>query len=73
MEIQLSSDFMKYLESLPEQGMGYQIVDIYLENGRILREKVVLNSTLIKLEDNEMSALDRIVSVKISLKNKNDS
>ena len=39
----------KILVSLPEQGMGYQIVDIELSNGRILKNLFVIDSTILSL------------------------
>lgn len=52
--LKLSYKFSKYLEDLPEQGMGFQIVDLELENGMVLKNRIVLNSTYLKLEKNEL-------------------
>lgn len=52
-QVKLTDSQIKLLESLPEQGMGYQLVDIKLKNGKKLTNRVVLNSTYLKLEENE--------------------
>jgi len=52
-QLKLSKIFSDYLSELPETGMGYQIVDIELKNGNILKDYVVLNSTYLKLKNNE--------------------
>ncbi|MBI4826147.1 MAG: hypothetical protein HY807_06960 [Nitrospirae bacterium] len=38
---------------LPESGMGFQIVDIMLKDGQQLKNRIVLNSQLLMLEDYE--------------------
>lgn len=50
-KIKLLSNHIEYLESFPEQGMGYQIVDIILKDGRTLSELLVFNSTYLKSEE----------------------
>lgn len=52
-KIILLPQHIKTLESLPEQGMGYQLVDIGLKNGTKLQNRLVLNSTYLKLNDLE--------------------
>lgn len=52
-KIKLLDTQIKLLESLPEQGMGYQIVDIELKNGNKLLNRVVLNSTYLKINQDE--------------------
>lgn len=51
--INLPKKFSDLLENLPEQGMGYQIVDIVLKNGKCLTKKIVLNSSILELEKSE--------------------
>ena len=41
-----------YLQILPEQGMGYHVVDITLKNGKVFNNIVVLNSMYLHVEDN---------------------
>ena len=51
--INLPKKFSDLLENLPEQGMGYQIVDIVLKNGMYLTKKIVLNSSILELKKSE--------------------
>jgi len=41
--VKLTEEQISILENLPEQGMGYQIVNLTLKNGRILTDRIVLN------------------------------
>ena len=41
--IRLSEKWKKLLSELPESGMGYQLVDVRLLNGKILSGLMVLN------------------------------
>ncbi len=52
-KIKLLGTQIKFIESLPEQGMGYQIVDIELKGGKKLINRIVLNSTYLKVNDEE--------------------
>jgi hypothetical protein len=52
-KVQLTDDQINYLSELPEQGMGYQIVDIILKNGTVLKKRTVLNSTFLVLNETE--------------------
>lgn len=61
--IKLTNKHIELLEKLPEQGMGYQIVDITLKNGQILKDRVVLNSTYLKLIDYEKIDVDEIDTI----------
>ena len=53
-KIKLTEKFIEVLEKLPEQGMGYQIVDVFLKNGNLLKGKIVFNSTYLQLENSEL-------------------
>ena len=52
-KLQLKEEHVQHLITLPENGMGYQVVDITLRSGNILKKRVVLNSNLLLLEANE--------------------
>ncbi len=41
------------LRSLPETGMGYQLVKLVLNNGGVIRHHKVLNAEHLLLEDGE--------------------
>ncbi len=51
--VKLSDEQIRILEELPESGMGYQIVNITLKNGVILKDRIVMNSTYLKIGINE--------------------
>ena len=48
----LSERWIHVLVNLPETGMGYQVVDVHLENNRVIKSVTVLNykELLIPLE-----------------------
>lgn len=69
MKIKLSSKWVKYLLSKPESGMGYQVVDITLENGRIVKGVNVFNGEDIELNDEYKSIkIDEIIKIELSKK-----
>ena len=53
-KIILPEKFVNFLVNLPENGMGYQIVNVILKSGRVLHKLKVLNSSLLMLEENEV-------------------
>lgn len=63
--INLPKKFSDLLENLPEQGMGYQIVDIFLKNGKSLTKKIVLNSSILELEKGEEIKAKDIDTIKL--------
>ena len=67
-KISLPENIITKLVELPEQGMGYQIVDILLTNGHELKNKLVFNSSVLELEENELINLKDIVSIQIHKK-----
>jgi hypothetical protein len=64
-QLELPQNFIHYLENQPEQGMGYQIVDIELINGSILVDRIVFNSTFLKLDKEDEISIDQIKDIKI--------
>ncbi len=52
-KIELPTNLIDKLANLPEQGMGYQIVNVILKNGQILTDRRVVNSTYLLLLNNE--------------------
>lgn len=66
--INLPKKFSDLLENLPEQGMGYQIVDIVLKNGKSLIKKIVLNSSILELEKSEEIKAKDIEIIKLHTK-----
>lgn len=65
--LRLSEEYSSYLENQPEQGMGYQLVDIKLKNGSQLYHRIVLNSMYLKLKEGEEFGNDDIKEVRISI------
>ncbi len=61
----LPTRFIDILVDLPEQGMGYQVVNIILKDGTILSERKVVNSTYLLLNDNEEIKTIDIVKVEL--------
>ncbi len=61
--VQLPNKFIKSLITFPETGMGYQLVKVFLRNGKILREHKVLNSSLLVLEAGEIISENEIEKI----------
>lgn len=64
-KIILRQNQIDFLSNLPEQGMGYQIVDVTLKNGQLLKERIVLNSTYLKLDDSDQIKPDDIEKIEL--------
>jgi hypothetical protein len=64
-KIRLMEEHVKVLSELPESGMGYQIVDIFLKDGKRLKNRIVLNSEFIIVDDNESIDPDTIEKVEL--------
>lgn len=52
-KLQIPEKFVHQLVNLPESGMGYQLVKVFLSNGKILRKHKIVNSSVLLLEPNE--------------------
>lgn len=65
MKIKLPEKQIKQLSALPEQGMGYQIIDIRLKNGRVLIGKTVFNSSYVQVDDNEEFDPNDILEIRL--------
>lgn len=53
------------LLSAPEKGMGYHVVDVLLKNGEVLKNKIVLNSSILQLNANEVIEEEEIAALEI--------
>lgn len=69
-KVKLPLNLIDLLSNLPEQGMGYQVVNITLKNGDILMDRRVINSTFLLLLDDEQLTTDEIDKVEIYERNK---
>lgn len=52
-QIKLADEQIDVLSNAPEQGMGYQVVDVLLNNGAVLERKIVLNAMYLQLDETE--------------------
>jgi hypothetical protein len=66
--ITLNKDQIEFLSKLPEQGMGYQLVDLTLKDGRILKSRIIFNSTYLKLVEPEHVKADDIDKIELHQK-----
>lgn len=64
-KIKLLPEHIRILEALPEQGMGYQLVDIEFKSGKKLEKRIVLNSTFLQLNEQEYLDPNDICNIKI--------
>jgi hypothetical protein len=63
--IKLPEIFINKLINLPESGMGYQIVKVFLRNGKVLKKQKVLNSEVLMLDDNELIQAIDIANIEL--------
>jgi hypothetical protein len=64
-KIKIPDKFSDQLVKLPENGMGYQLVKVFLNNGKILHQHRVLNSSLLVLEDDEIISSFQIEKIEL--------
>ncbi|HRI61825.1 MAG TPA: hypothetical protein PK228_18935 [Saprospiraceae bacterium] len=67
-KMKLSDNQIAFLSNLPEQGMGYQIVDVILKSGKILKKKMVFNSTFLQIEKGELTKPNEIAKIELHTK-----
>jgi hypothetical protein len=63
--IQLSEDTMLQLDGVPESGIGYHVVNLILKNGRVLKERMIINSSKLILRPGEEVNPDDIDEISI--------
>lgn len=67
MSLKLTKNWIDYLVSVPESGMGYQIVDVTLKDGRVLKDVVVFNAEELKLPPEHKDInMDDVQDIKLS-------
>ncbi len=64
-KIILPEKFINFLVTLPENGMGYQLVKIFLKDGKVLRNHKVINSSILILEEKEKISLSQISKLEL--------
>jgi len=65
--IKLPKKFSNVLAELPEQGLGYQIVDVQLKSGKWLNERPVYNSEILVVEDADSLQSRDISNIRLHL------
>ena len=63
--LKLPNRFIEMLVNLPESGMGYQIVKVFLKSGEVLRQQKVLNSVILMLETKENISIKDIENIEL--------
>ena len=63
--LKLPENLINTLINLPETGMGYQIVKVFLKSGKVLNHKKVLNSEFLILEENEYISVNDIGKIEL--------
>ena len=66
-EIELTDELKSSIDGLPETGKGYHIVDIILKNGRILRDRKIINGTYLLVNQDESFFLNDIEDIVTSI------
>lgn len=59
----LNNHWISQLLNIPEKGMGYHLVNVFLKNGKILSKHKVLNSSILILEPNEDIKIEDIEKI----------
>jgi hypothetical protein len=63
--LELSESIIGALLKQPENGMGYQIVKVFLKSGRILHKLKVLNSQILLIEHDEIITVNDIEKIEL--------
>lgn len=65
LQFKIPEKFVHQLVSLPETGMGYQLVKIYLSDGKVLRKRKLLNSSILLLDEKENITSSEIQKIEL--------
>lgn len=49
-KVNLTEELIEQLINTPESGMGYHVVDVYLKNGVIIKNQIVLNCSILTID-----------------------
>lgn len=63
--LQLPNKWTDFLTSLPESGMGYQLVTVFLKNGKILKKHKVINASVLLLDPKEHVSEKEIIKIEL--------
>ena len=64
-QFKIPEKFVHQLVKLPESGMGYQLVKIFLSDGKVLRKRKVLNSSILVLNEAENISSSEIEKIEL--------
>ena len=64
MRIRLTAQWVDYLNTVPESGMGYQRVDVRLADGRALNDVLVFNGEWLEVPEEYRTAV--VVDLRLS-------
>jgi len=62
-KVHLGEEQIAKLMSLPETGMGYHLVDLYMKDGTRRRDRIVLNSEFLVLNNDETIVSEAIADL----------
>ncbi|MDQ3683667.1 MAG: hypothetical protein M3352_11460 [Bacteroidota bacterium] len=65
LRIELPEKFVCQLVNLPESGMGYQMVKVFLKDGKVLKKHKVFNASVLELLPNEKFSHSDIVKIEL--------
>lgn len=65
-KIKLFEKLTQILIDMPESGMGYHKVDVYLKNGTIIKNQVVLNCAELVIDKSIIISVDEIENFVLS-------
>jgi len=63
--VKLPEKFSNMLLNLPESGMGYQVVNVLLSDGKVLYLHKVLNAEILMLEEYEHIQANDIAEIEL--------
>ena len=63
--LKLPRKWTSFLTSLPETGMGYQLVKVFLKNGVVLRNKKVMNASYLVLQPDQEIREEEIEKIEL--------
>lgn len=70
MRIKLNKHWVQILSNLPESGMGYQVVDVKLKNGKVIKNALVFNAEELEIPNEKVKVRSsEIIKIKLSEKN----
>lgn len=64
-KIPLNKEQITQFVHLPETGMGYHLVDVHLNDGRVLLKQMILNSSILVIKTDASITNDEIVKIEL--------